>query len=108
MQKNILITGGAGMIGSNLTELLTNKGYSVFIVDNLWRGKRRFWGWNNHIHRDGQVKIIFVIAIICGLTFPSVRITLAALLEVTSDYLYKSANKEKTFIPYWLKKVRND
>jgi len=54
------------------------------------------------------VKIIFLIAIICGLTFPSVRLTLAALLEVSSDYLYDSAKKEKTFIPFWLEKVRND
>ena len=54
------------------------------------------------------VKIIFLIAILCGLTFPSVRITLAALLESTSDYLYESAKKEKTFIPYWLRKVKED
>ncbi|WP_413678145.1 hypothetical protein [Prochlorococcus sp. MIT 0916] len=54
------------------------------------------------------MKIIFLIAILFGLTFPSVRITLAALLEGTSDYLYDSAKQEKTFIPYWLKKVRDD
>ena len=54
------------------------------------------------------MKIIFLIVILCGLTFPSVRVTLAVLLEVTSDYLYDSAKKEKTFIPYWLKKVRDD
>ena len=54
------------------------------------------------------MKIILLIAILCGLTFPSVRITLAALLESTSDYLYESSKKEKTFIPYWLKKVRDD
>ncbi len=54
------------------------------------------------------MKIILLLAILCGLTFPSVRITLAALLEGTSDYLYESAKKEKTFIPYWLKKVRED
>tara|TARA_B100000579_G_scaffold293221_1_gene243595 strand:- start:588 stop:752 length:165 start_codon:yes stop_codon:yes gene_type:complete len=54
------------------------------------------------------MKLIVLIAILCGLTFPSVRISLAALLEVTSDYLYESANKEKTFIPYWLKKARTD
>ncbi len=62
----------------------------------------------NSIHRNETVKIIFLIAILCGLTFPSVRITLAALLEGTSNYLYDSAKKEKTFIPYWLKKVRDD
>ena len=54
------------------------------------------------------MKIIFLIKILCGLIFPSARITLAALLEGTSDYLYDSAKKEKTFIPYWLKKVRDD
>ena len=54
------------------------------------------------------MKIIFLIAILCGLTFPSVRITLAAFLEVSSDYLYESARWEESFIPYWLKKVRND
>ena len=54
------------------------------------------------------MKIILLIAILCGLTFLSVRITLAALLEGSSDYLYDSAKKEKRFIPYWLKKVRDD
>ena len=54
------------------------------------------------------MKKIFLIAILFGLTFPSIRVTLAALLEGTSNYLYDSANKEQTFIPYWIKKVRND
>ena len=52
--------------------------------------------------------MIFLIAIVGCLTFPSVRISLAAVLEATSDYLYDSAKREKTFIPYWLKEVRND
>ena len=54
------------------------------------------------------MKIIFLIATLFALTFPSVRITVAALLEATSDYLYDSAKQEKTFIPYWLKKGRDD
>lgn len=33
--KNILITGGAGFIGSNLTIALVKKGYNVTILDNL-------------------------------------------------------------------------
>lgn len=37
--KRILITGGAGMIGSNLTKRLVKEGYEVYVVDNLWRGK---------------------------------------------------------------------
>jgi len=33
--KNILITGGAGFIGSNLTKKLVSKGYNITILDNL-------------------------------------------------------------------------
>ncbi len=33
--KNILITGGAGFIGSNLTLKLIQKGYNVTVLDNL-------------------------------------------------------------------------
>ena len=33
--KNILITGGAGFIGSNLTQKLVSKGYCITILDNL-------------------------------------------------------------------------
>jgi dTDP-L-rhamnose 4-epimerase len=33
--KNILITGGAGFIGSNLTQKLVEKGFKVTILDNL-------------------------------------------------------------------------
>ena len=37
--KKILVTGGAGMIGSNLVKRLVNDGHNVIVVDNLWRGK---------------------------------------------------------------------
>lgn len=37
--KNILITGGAGFIGSNLSEYLLNKGYNIIVVDDLSTGK---------------------------------------------------------------------
>src|ERR1700744_3105014 len=33
--KNVLITGGAGFIGSNLALALINKGYQVTVLDNL-------------------------------------------------------------------------
>lgn len=40
--NKVLITGGAGMIGSNLTKRLVKEGYEVFVVDNLWRGKLEY------------------------------------------------------------------
>lgn len=38
--KKILITGGAGFIGSNLGELLLKRGYQVTALDNLFLGRR--------------------------------------------------------------------
>ena len=38
----ILVTGGAGMIGSTLTKRLTGLGHDVIVVDNLWRGKKEY------------------------------------------------------------------
>jgi GDP-D-mannose 3',5'-epimerase len=39
IKKRILVTGGAGMIGSTLVKSLVAKGNDVLVVDNLWRGK---------------------------------------------------------------------
>lgn len=40
MAKRILVTGGAGYIGSNTTLQLLDAGYDVVVVDNLSRGHR--------------------------------------------------------------------
>jgi GDP-D-mannose 3',5'-epimerase len=37
--ESILITGGAGMIGSNLVKRFVKEGHKVTVIDNLWRGK---------------------------------------------------------------------
>ncbi len=44
----ILITGGAGLIGSNVVRRFVNQGYEVYVVDNLWRGRI------GNLHDDGQ------------------------------------------------------
>mgnify|MGYP001472797395 CR=1 FL=1 len=38
----ILVTGGAGMIGSNLVKTLISQNHDVTVVDNFWRGKLNY------------------------------------------------------------------
>ena len=40
-KTRILVTGGAGYIGSNTTLQLLDAGYDVVVVDNLSRGHRK-------------------------------------------------------------------
>jgi GDP-D-mannose 3', 5'-epimerase len=44
----VLVTGGAGQIGSHLVARLVDAGADVTVADNLWRGKL------SNLHRDGQ------------------------------------------------------
>ena len=47
--SKILVTGGAGMIGSNLTKRFKNSKHEVIVVDNLWRGKLEYLNDDNNI-----------------------------------------------------------
>ena len=38
---NILVTGGAGYIGSKVSLDLIEKGHKVFIIDDLSKGKKK-------------------------------------------------------------------
>ena len=40
-KKNILITGGAGFIGSHLCKVLIDLGHNVICLDNLYTGSKK-------------------------------------------------------------------
>jgi UDP-glucuronate decarboxylase len=40
LQKRILVTGGAGFLGSHLCERLVNEGYDVLCIDNFYTGAK--------------------------------------------------------------------
>lgn len=40
--SKILVTGGCGMIGSNLVKRLVAEGHDVTVIDNLWRGRLEY------------------------------------------------------------------
>jgi GDP-D-mannose 3',5'-epimerase len=42
MTDRVLVTGGAGMIGSNLVRRLLRDGLDVEVADNLWRGRLEY------------------------------------------------------------------
>ncbi len=41
LRKRVLVTGGAGFLGSHLCEKLLRKGYEVLCVDNFYTGSKR-------------------------------------------------------------------
>lgn len=54
MARRILVTGGAGYIGSNTTLQLMDAGYEVVVADNLSRG-------NKHAVPDGRLRVADVL-----------------------------------------------
>ena len=58
--KNILVTGGAGFIGSNLVEDLLENGYHVRILDNYSSGSRdnlvQFRSFSNFDAFEGDIR----------------------------------------------------
>ncbi len=58
MKKTILLTSGAGFIGSHIAETYLRAGYRVVVVDNIASGKREnvppeavFYETRNRHHR---------------------------------------------------------
>lgn len=49
-ESKVIVTGGAGFIGSHLTDALVEKGFEVHVVDNLSSGKRENVNPKAHLH----------------------------------------------------------
>lgn len=59
-RPTILVTGGAGYIGSHTVQLLVDEGYEVIVYDNLSKGYRQFVPSGVHFHK-GDLKDVSVL-----------------------------------------------
>ena len=53
---NVLVTGGAGFLGSHLVDALVERGYQVTVLDNLHRG--RMENLARHVSGKGKIKFV--------------------------------------------------
>ncbi len=53
--KRILVTGGAGFLGSHLCERLLNEGHEVLCVDNFYTGRRQNIA---HLHQNPYFEVL--------------------------------------------------
>ncbi len=87
MIKNILITGGAGYIGSHISEVLIKNKKKIFIIDNLSTGYRRLINKKAKFYKVDILKIKKVREIIIKNKIDSV-IHLAANLIIGEGEKY--------------------
>jgi nucleoside-diphosphate-sugar epimerase len=50
-KQKVVVVGGAGFIGSHITDALVAKGFDVHVIDNLCAGKRE------HVHKQAKLHV---------------------------------------------------
>ena len=92
--SKIMVTGGAGFIGSAVTKKLQMEGHELFIIDNLSFGKREFIHVaDDHFFNTDILDRMAVIEIM-GRTKPDIVIHLAAVhfIPYCNQHPYESSN----------------
>ena len=97
--KNILITGGAGFIGSHLTINLVKKGYNITILDNL---SEQVHGKKQQSRLYDSVKEVSKILIELGIEAKNIKIIgkgESDLRVKTKDEVAHPANRRAEISP---------
>lgn len=103
--EKILITGGAGYIGSHITYELIDNGYEVVIVDNLSTGKSYLIPENSIFYQGdfsdtGLLEQIFANQKIDSVIHCAAFIDAADSLAKPLEYYYENAVKTMNFISF--------
>lgn len=69
MSHKVIVTGGAGFIGSNLVDALVAKGYDVHVIDTLVGGKKEHVNPKATIHEKDIQKLEDIKPIMNGATY---------------------------------------
>ena len=110
---NILITGGAGYIGSHTALSLIDKGHKVSIIDNLITGSRKLIPKNAQFYKCDIINYKKVSEILQKNSFDAV-IHFAGLIKVEESvkypkkYEYNNYIKSKKFIDICIKNKLNN
>jgi UDP-glucose 4-epimerase len=65
-KTKVVVTGGAGFIGSNIVDLLVKEGYDVHVIDNLSAGKKEQVNKKAQFHKADICKLEEIKPIIAG------------------------------------------
>lgn len=94
--STILITGGAGFLGSHLADLFAQRGDRVIIVDHHQKEKLRFLPTNAEVHRldftDPHVREVIMSA------KPDVVFHLAAQISVTKSVIFPIEDAKRNVV----------
>ena len=88
--KLILVTGGAGYIGSHTNKALHNAGYDTVVLDNLSKGYENFVKWGNLENYDigsGDIREVFEKYDIDGVIHFAGFISVTESVEMPQKYL---------------------
>lgn len=111
--ENVLVTGGAGFIGSHVVDLLIEKGYKVFVVDNLSSGNdsnlnptAKFYNMDinspdlENIFKENKIDYVFHFAAQASVSFSTQYPT-----EDATENIMGSINLLKNAKKYGVKKI---
>lgn len=90
--RNVLVTGGAGFVGSHLTRQLCDAGASVDVVDSLFAGREALVPDEAHLH-EVDLRDADALAAVVHDADPDIIVHLAACHFIP----YCNANPEPTF-----------